>query len=807
MRLFLLFTLFMASFSLNSQTHTIKGKLMETNKLPLPYASVILKKAVDSSFVKAELSSEDGGFTFEGIETGKFFIEVELIGFKKTSSRVFDLDQNIVLDELEVASDEQVLGEVTVKAQRALIEIKPDRNIFNVQGTINSAGENGLTLLRKAPGVRLDNNNTVTVLGRTGVLVYVDGKRIPLSGDDLTNYLQSLTSEQIDRIEIITNPGAKYEAQGNAGIIDIRLKKDKNEGGTGSVNFGFGQGRQNQFNVGGSGNFRKGKINVFGNANYTDGALWNKLIFKNYQNGLLLDESNIQISSFKNINTRLGIDYSLNKNSTIGVLVSVLPSRSNSTSDNISKISRQSTLDKIDSVLVAPNTSEATSSQFAYNLNYAYNKNKTSVNFDADYANYNSDPSNNQPNFYYSNVNQSQLLSSRINRYASPSEISILALKLDIESKLKNTTLGYGAKYSKINTDNNFSFFNKIDNEFKFNNRRSNQFIYDEGVMAAYVTLNGKLSKYINFTSGLRMENTDILGTLNVFADDLKVEPFKRDQIQFFPSLGVTYSKNPMHSYSLKFGRRINRPDYKVLNPFREQLSELSFAKGNQTLNPEIVNNAELSYTLKYMYNFNLSYSQISNQITRLIGPDDSDARASFISWDNLASQKLLSLNASIPHQFNKWWSAYFNAGVSYIDNQADYGSNGKVDVQVVTYNVYQQQTFTLPKGFKGEFSGWYSGPGVWGGVFLYEALYSLDLGLSKKILKDKMNIRLSASDIFFSSGWKGVSQFNGLRGEGRGNYDSRRVNLAISYDFGNFNVKSRKRTTSSESELKRIQN
>jgi iron complex outermembrane recepter protein len=807
MKYILLFFFTFCLLNAKAQSFTIKGELIEANNTNITFASVVLKNAKDSSFVKAELTNEAGAFLFEIVGNKSYFIEVEYLGFKKFTSDVILLEKEIDLGTIKLVNNTEELGEVTVKAKRSIIEIKADRNIFNVQGTINSAGENGLTLLRKAPGVRLDNNDNISVLGRSGVLVYVDGKRVPLTGDDLTNYLQSLTSEQIDRIEIITNPGAKYEAQGNAGIIDIRLKKDKNQGANASINLGYGQGKENQFNIGGNGNYRKGKTNIFGSANFTDGGRWNQLKFKNFQNQLLLDELNTHVDDFTNYNFRLGADYNLTKNSTLGFIISTMPNSITTKMDNVSKISKDGALNTIDSVLLAPNTIVGSTSQKSYNLNYAYAKGNFTVNIDGDYATYTNDPIYEQPNFYYRDLEATKSLSSNINRYETPSDISINAIKIDVEQKLGSYVLGYGAKRSDVNTDNTFNFYNKIAETYKLNNRRSNQFNYDEVVNAGYITLNGKLGKYVSFTSGLRGEQTNIKGILTVFSEDLKEAPFVLDSLILFPTLGFTYSKNPNHSYALKYGKRINRPDYKVLNPFREQLSELSYSRGNKSLQPEIVNNIEFSYTLKYMYNFSLSYSNISNQITRLIGPDPVDSRASYISWDNLATQKLLSLNVSIPHQFNKWWSSYFNGGLSYIDNQADYGMNGKVDVQALTYNIYQQQTFSLTKGFKGEFSGFYSGPGVWGGVFLYEALYSLDLGLSKKFLQDKFNVRLSASDIFFTSGWKGVSTFNGLRGEGSGNYDSRRINLALNYDFGNFNVKSRKRSTSSESELKRIQN
>ena len=282
------------------------------------------------------------------------------------------------------------------------------------------------------------------------------------------------------------------------------------------------------------------------------------------------------------------------------------------------------------------------------------------------------------------------------------------------------------------------------------------------------------------------MEHTDAIGNLEAFIPELNEDAVEFNYLSFFPSMGLTYQSSPMHAWALNYGRRINRPDYNILNPFREQLSELSYQRGNAFLRPEIVNNVELGYTYAYRYNIKLAYSLTTDQITRLIGPDELDPRAGYITWENLATQEIFSLNVSAPAQINKWWNAYFNINGSYINNQADYGEGGVVDVQAFSYSLFSQQTFNLPGKFRGELSGYYSGPGVWGGVFRFRPQYAINLGLQRKFLNEKMNVRLSINDILFSSGWRGYSEFNGLRGEGYGNYDSRNANLSISYAFGN---------------------
>ena len=684
------------------------------------------------------------------------------------------------------------------------METKPDRTIFNVQGTINSAGENGLELLRKAPGVLVDNNNNISVLSRSGVLIYVDGKRLPLGGDDLANYLENLTAEQIDRIDIITNPGAKYEAEGNAGIIDIRLKKDERFGANGSLSSNISQGFYTRGNFNASGNYRNQLLNVFGNVGGFNDNSFFKMDFNSIQNGLNLIQDFRNKNTANGLNFRLGTDYFINKNHTLGFLVSGRNNSNMNRSRDRTSIAPASSIQQIDSLLNASNEAQNSRDQSSYNLNYAYIMGDNTLNIDLDYGRFRNTSNRFQPNNYF-DPSGSKLLSSQINAFDTPQDIDIYTAKIDYETKMGSVKLGLGGKLSMVSTDNTFLFYDVRNDVYELNNQRSNQFTYNENVYAGYVSLAGKLSDRWNFTAGVRVEQTDATGDLRAFLEELQEPPVEFNYLNLFPSAGLTYSTNPNHVYSLNYSRRINRPDYNVLNPFNNKQSELSFEKGNPFLQPEIVNNVELGYTLDYRYNFKLAYSYTTDQITRLIAPSSEDSRANFITWENLATQSIYSLNVSAPIQMTKWWNAYINLNGSHINNQADYGEGGTVDVQVWTYNFYQQHTFDLIKGLKGELSGWFAGPGVWGGVFLYDVQWSLNLGLQKKFFNEKMNARLSFQDVFYESGWSGISEFNGLVSQGKGNWDSRRVSLSLSYNFGNQQVKSRKRKSGLEEESRRV--
>ena len=225
--LILLFSIF-TGISLQAQNATLTSKILDGKSQAVEFATIALKSAIDSTLIKVEMTDENGIFTIQNIKPADYLLEITYVGLADCRKLINVSQGNNDLGSLNMDAGKQQIEEVKVTAQRNMIEAKRDRMVFNVQGTINSAGENLLNLLRKAPGVLVDNNDNISVLSRAGVLIYVDGKRLPLSGADLTAYLQSLPAEQVDHIDIITNPGAKYEAEGNAGIIDIILKRDKN---------------------------------------------------------------------------------------------------------------------------------------------------------------------------------------------------------------------------------------------------------------------------------------------------------------------------------------------------------------------------------------------------------------------------------------------------------------------------------------------------------------------------------------------------------------------------------------------------
>jgi len=785
-----------------SAQNFIRGQLQAAGRQAVPYANVALYAG--ANLVKVETTDDTGIFLLQNVPDGTYRLVASYLGAPDLSRNLTVAGQPLDLGVLAMAPAAVELEAATVTATRALVEIKPDRTVFNVQGTINAVGENGLDLLRKAPGVTIDNNDNINVLSRAGVLVYVDGKRLPLAGTDLADYLRNLTAEQIDRIDIITNPGAKYEAEGNAGILDIRLRKSDREGANGTANHTISQGRYQKMNGSVAGNYRNKTVNVFGQVGGNDGRQFSDIDFLTFQNELQTLEDTRNFFTWNNVNARFGTDFFLSDQHTAGFLIDAQTQHGVQT--NRSDIEIAGINGGVDSVLIARSRSDDDQDRATVNLNYRFDAGQgKSLNVDLDYGTFRNRAFRRQPNVYFA-PDRTTALSSITNNFDTPTDISIATFRVDYEQPMGKGRFGTGIKLSRVGTDNSFRLFDESGGVETLNVDQSNVFIYDENVYAAYLSYGGNFSDRISYSAGLRAELTAADGLLTAFNGQIE-PPLDLDYVSFFPSAGLTYQLDAQkgNSLALNYGRRINRPDYNVLNPFRIQVSQLSFELGNPRLKPEIVDNLELGYTLAYRYNFKLAYSKTSNQITRLIGPDATNPAAGFISWDNLAENTVVSFNAALPFTVTPKWDAFFNLSASHIDNQADYGDGATIDLQAFSYTVFTQHTFQLPWKLTGEIGGFFAGPGIWGGVFEYDESWSLNLGLQRKFWNDKLNVKLAGSDLFYQVGWSGVSSFNGQLGFGAGNYDSRRVALSLSYSFGNQQVKSRKRATGIGEEAERV--
>jgi len=814
-KLLLLAALFLfAAGNIQAQTSTlITGEVRDNTGKPAKAATILLLRAKDSSLAKTEVTDARGIYTIRLVKPGSYFIRTTVTGMKTANSAKFELSEGgtVNVPFLALFPAEKSLEGVTVTTKKPMVEVKADKTILNVEGTINAVGNDGLELLRKSPGVMVDKDDNLSLAGKNGVRVYIDGRPSPLAGADLASYLKSLQSSQIESIEIITNPSAKYEAAGNAGIINIRLKKNLAVGTNGSANAGYNIGIYAKYSAGISLNHRNTKVNLFGNYNFNENLNeFNISLYRTQGDSIFDQKSRILNKNRGSHNFKAGLDYFINKKSTIGFVVN------GNIADNVTLTEGPLNIiyaptSKIDRILYATGDNKTMRSNINFNGNYRYSvAGGKDLNIDADYGFFNLRNNQLQPNTY-KDVN-GNLLYSNVYHMVSPTNIDIYSLKADYEQNFMKGRLGLGGKIGFVNTDNDFKRYNVYGASEVYDTARSNKFVYKENINAGYINYN-RAWKGFMIQAGIRIENTNSNGTstgLKWDATNSKWVNFdstvKRNYVDVFPSAAITFNKNPMSQWGLTYSRRIDRPAYQDLNPFEFKLNDYTYMKGNTQLRPQYTNSYGITHTYKYKLNTRLNYSHVKDIFTQL--PDTTDKSKSFLTKKNLATQDIVSLNISYPFQY-KWYSFFVNVNAFYSGYKADFGGGDrKVNLEVYSLSFYMQNTFKLGNGFTGEISGFYNSPSIWQGSFKSKSIYNIDAGLTKTVLKGKGTVKAAVGDVFNSLKFQGSSDFTGQQSTFKGKPESRQFKLSFNVRFGSSTVKaSRNRKSGIEEENQRTQN
>lgn len=789
-------------FAQNSSA-SISGKIIDDKGIATPSASVALFNLKDSGLNKVILTSNNGEFEMRGLKPGKYFLTVTSIGYKKGGSKGFELkeSESYFLAPIILSTDHTKLTDVNVQSKKPMIEVTTDKTVFNVEGSINATGSNAFELLQKSPGVTIDKDDNISLKGKNGVRIYIDGKISQIGGKDLAEFLRSINSADLEAIEMISNPSAKYDASGNAGIINLRLKKNKNFGTNGSISAGMAFAHSPKANSSFNINHRDNTINIFGN--YSNNFGQRRTFFDLYriQNDTIYDQHTINFSDPHTHNFKTGMDIFLNPKNTIGFIVNGNFSKNTYSNNGYASIMKNGSA-TIQKILFASGVQDVNRTNMNYNVNYRYAYKGKELMIDGDLGRFRSKATSIQPNQYI--TPSGILLDEKIYRNNTPTDIDIEAFKVDYETPLKKGKLGIGAKYSNVKTKNIFDFYNVISGNNVMDSTRSNKFNYDENINAAYINYDAPIGKHWSIRAGVRMENTISEGNLISFHPQPDND-VKRNYIDFFPSSGLTHALNEKNSFSFSYSRRIDRPNYEDLNPFENKIDELTYQKGNAFLRPQYTNIFELTHTFKSRFNTTLSYSHIKDYRTNII--DTTEKNRVFRTVKNLASQDIINLNFAAPFDITEWWKVFFTANAYHSLYKADFGLNKKLDISIYAYNFFAQQSFTLTEGVTFELSAFYSSPNIWGGSFKSDANYNADAGLQKVLFRKKGTIKISYTDIFKSQKFRGVSDFGGAYLDVRFKGESNQFRINFSYRFGNNLVKAaRQHKSALEEENSRIQ-
>ena len=808
--LLLLFVVTLQQAAAQNKQGRISGVVKDAGGKTIEAATVSLLRAQDTGLVKVAVSNKNGEFEFDRLATGKYKVLVSAVGFAKASSEtveVTDLVPMVNLTDFELSVAGKSLTEVTVTARRPMVETKIDKTVVNVDAFITNAGGTALDVLEKSPGITVDRDGNVSLKGKSGVIILVDGKQTFLGGQDLANYLRNMPSNQLDQIEIMSQPSAKFDASGNSGVINIKTKKNKQAGFNGTINLTFIQGVYPKSPNSISFNYRKNKVNLFAGYNYSYWEGFSDLsLVRKFRDNSTKDLTAVfdQLSNnrFKGVNhnMRIGMDYSPNKKTTIGFAVNGTynPRRfgANSRSDIYDGIGH------LDSTNVAVSNSKDPWKNLGVNVNFRriLDTSGKEITADIDYLVYNSRSRQVSDNFTFHQPGN-ELTDSFFLRGYLPSDIAILSARVDyIHPLKKGAKFEAGIKSSYVQTDNDaqYTVFNNETAVWEKDLTRSNHFLYDENINAAYVNYSRQLKKW-GVQTGLRLEHTSSSGKQITDA-----APVKRDYAQLFPTMYISYAANKNNNFGLSYGRRIERPNYRDMNPFQFFLDQYTYQKGNPFLTPQFSHNIELSHNLKGRLTTTLNFSQTTDIINDIL-KQNNETKVTYLTKENIARRRNVGIAVSYNAPVTKWWTTSVFANV-FNNHFEGFVNNRSLDANITSGMANMNNQFKFGKGWGGEVSGFYRMRMQDGGLMVANPMGVISFGASKQVLKTKGTLRLSVVDPFYIQKFNGLTKFGEIDTEIHSEWDNRRVSLNFTYRFGKLqNNTPRRRTGSAQEEQNRV--
>ena len=774
---------------------SLSGSLKDTDNDPLPFANILVYNTSDTVLYKGFIADENGDFNIE-IPHNRHSIEFSFLGLQSVKMPADSIRAAMIIT-LHPLSNQ--LESVEVTAAKPLLQRLEDRLLVQVSDSPLALGSSTIEVLQRSPGIIVDQDGNISINGRSGVRIYLDGKDLRLNGDQLTSFLEGLTASNIERIEIITNPSAKYEAQGNAGIVDIITKKGLLMGTNGSVSVSPGLGHYFRWENNVTFNHRSKKINFYGQYNFAKRNQYMEIIIdrKFLENGNpreIIDLQTLFRLPIETHSPRLGVDYEIGKNTTIGVLVNAFSNITGQISDN-EIISRDESLTPLQLQLTDGNT-KTTWNQFNSNLNLAHTfANNGQLKVDLNYARYNNG-SDQTFDSRFLLPNGSILLENSLVGNVD-GNLDLLGITVDYSLPLgENKTLEVGWKNTLVNTDNDLQYFDIENDVTSLNERLSNRFIYHEEIYGAYLNLRYQKAAW-NGSVGLRAEKTDIEGDQR--STD---ESFSNNYLNFFPTASVNYNISQNHIVGLSLSRRLDRPGYNDLNPFRFFVNNYTYRVGNPFLTPQFTWSAELNYTFRQRYYVAINYGLTTQHLTRAIfqeGVEDIVV-VKPINIDDLNS---LGIVASLPVQFTKSWSSQWNLNLSFNDFQGEIGGF-QFDRLNTIFVLNTNHSISLGKGFRIQLGGFYL-PSHYGSISKIRDISQVSIGFQKSILQGRGSLRFNFNDIFYQGYPRGRTVFGRIDDAFISKRDTRYTTLSFSYNFGKQTVKTqRRRSTGIEEELQR---
>lgn len=758
---------------LKDSTCIISGLIMDEDRIPIPYASVILQRK-DSAIVASDISSANGTFTISNIPPGNYQLRIAMMGYADCFRDLANLNSSLDSGKIVLIQKLKKLEEVTVTGKKPFVERKLDRTVVNISGHVRQIGGNANDALKIAPGVR-SVNGTISIVGKGSVLVMINEKLIQLSGKDLSEFLNTIPSENIERLEVLTNPPAKYEASGNTGYINIVLKEIKVEGYNGTLSTSLGKATCGFGNLAGNFNIstEKVKMNFSPSYGFSRFTSWSEQ--KIYFPETLWNEYNRTKNTDESLGLNYTLKYELSKSTAIDFLYNYSRSPNDAQSHGESKFLSMATGNS-DSLLQTGALSGSTTHNHILDISSVTHLDTSGMKLMLDF-NYFKRTQPSYRDFQTSSLDSKGKLSSVYDTVNSGNyqRIRVYTASADFIVPIKKYSFSAGTKLSFINSfnDSKYSALNK------FIDAQKSIFDYRENTQALYLNLSTTGIKW-SYQVGLRGEYTQVNGhsiSLN------KVNNYTVSQL--FPTVFVNYKSSEDHVFSLTYGRRISRPGYSWVNPFRFYNSINSFYEGNPYLTPYYSNNFELVYVFKDMLTtsayFNSSsnkFDQITIQENRFNGLFQGTVNRNFLNEKSVGISESFSYNKLSRLESTNQATLYHNRVTS---------TNPLTPRELSGTSAYLSTDNNISLNKKGTFkinlAFWYQFPEV-SGVDKVKSYYSLDAGTSMKVFKEKLSLAFNFSDLLKTANPAWDSFINGVPQNYYQYYDTRRFRLAIIYKF-----------------------
>ncbi|WP_270088911.1 TonB-dependent receptor domain-containing protein [Sphingobacterium sp. SYP-B4668] len=778
--------------SLWAQQQVLMGKVLDDQKQPLEGVTLYLYSADKLVLLKSAVSTNEGLYQFKEVPQGKYVIEATSVGFEKIRVSLAEGQpvqgqlQDIILQKASTA-----LSEVQVEGKRPLIENKRGKLVLNVEDSPLAAGNNALDIIKRAPGVTVDQNDNILLMGQSGINVTIDGRQTYMTGDQLATLLKSTDGNQVKSVEVITATSGKDDAEGGTGRINIVLKRNKIEGFNGTFNVSAAQGRRFRGNSSLSLNYKKDNTNLFTSYSYDDGQYVNELdieriianedVRKNFvqQSGMLARD--------KTHAYKFGIEQ---RTSSRNTMVLQFNGRNNTEwNDNESSTQVGIVNMPVDSIIRSWSDHDERFNNYSVNFNneFKIDSNGRKLILDLDWSKFrNSKGADYDNRTYRSDGGQ---VGSEILRSGMPIEIDIYVAKVDYTHPLsKNHTIEVGAKYSNVTSDNNFLFEERVNDAWEIDEGRTNHFIYEEQISAGYIDYTGELGKW-GLKAGLRAEYTVSDG--NSITQQNRI---KRDYLDLFPSTTLTYNAHENHILSVGYARRINRPNYRYLNPFNYFIDKYTAEKGNPYLNPQYADEYKLNYTFLQKYNLSIGFNDKRDAIVESMGQSGD---TTWVIRENLGKNQDAYVNLNVPIQVTKFWSMYNNLTGVYMKFNGQV-ANSKLNESTVLFQGNTMNTFRISSAWAAEASVNYMSPFAYN-IYKMESRWNLDLGVTKTFKDKRSIIKLAVSDVFNTGNHNLSTDFGEFNAKIRQTNDRRVVRLTYTYKFGNLKNNTNKKDTGSD--------